>query len=189
MIFVFASTSSSSFAKQIRVSHSAAPVAVFAIPGSARVCSIPVTPSPKLNRRVWMDSSASPSRQKRSQVALQQQLQDMTMRCRVCEGLSFYGIERGAAVQVLSGHNGGTSKSVSAAASFLYEADQWVDWAVRVWGRRVRRSQKEEMKKQAEAYEQQANGLRQQVDLVNQREKQRVAAIKARVGLQTSALS
>ena len=39
------------------------------------------------------------------------------------------------------------------------------------------------MKKQAEAYEQQANGLRQQVDLVNQREKQRVAAIKARVGV------
>ena len=53
----------------------------------------------------------------------------------------------------------------------------------------VRSSHKEEMKKQADAYEKQANGLRQQVDLVNQREKQRVAAIKARVGLQTSALS
>lgn len=42
---------------------------------------------------------------------------------------------------------------------------------------------KEEMKHQAEAYEQQANGLRQQVELVNQREKQRVASIKARVHL------
>lgn len=65
-------------------------------------------------------------------------------------------------------------------ASYTKQINELIEqWACE---ERVKRSQKEEMKKQAEAYEQQANGLRQQVDLVNQREKQRVAAIKARVG-------
>lgn len=41
-----------------------------------------------------MNRSDSSYRQKRSQAALQQQLQDMTMRCRVCVGRSVDGVER-----------------------------------------------------------------------------------------------
>lgn len=41
--------------------------------------------------------------------------------------------------------------------------------------------QKNEMKRQAVAYEQQVEGLKQQLNQVNEREKLRVEAIKARV--------
>lgn len=47
-------------------------------------------------------------------------------------------------------------------------------------------SQKNEMKRQAVAYEQQVELLKQQLNQVNERERLRVEAIRARVGIEWS---